>query len=76
MRAIVFLAVLTAAATGVAMGTWEALHTRVRCAPTGSCGLVHPRATEGAATSSRRPPSACGVCGPGGRQAIVSVPFM
>ena len=43
MRAIVVFAVLTAAATGVAMGIWEALHTRLRCAPSGSCALVHPR---------------------------------
>ena len=43
MRAVVAFAVMTAAATGVAIGVWEALHTRLRCAPSGGCALVHPR---------------------------------
>jgi len=43
MRTIAVFAVLTAAATGVAMGIWEALHTHLRCAPSGGCALVHPR---------------------------------
>lgn len=43
MRVVVAFAVLTAAATGVAIGVWEALHTRLRCAPPGGCALVHPR---------------------------------
>ncbi|HVS43503.1 MAG TPA: hypothetical protein VMU20_14715 [Candidatus Dormibacteraeota bacterium] len=43
MRTIAVFAVLTAAGTGAAMGVWEALRTRLRCTPSGSCALVHPR---------------------------------